>query len=325
MTNQQEISVTGASGHLGVCLIQTLLDRGYAVKALYRTTLPTISHPNLNWIQGSLDNSEVLHELISGTSTLIHCASIISLGNHSNEEVLKVNVDGTKAVINSCLKFSVDLIYISSSNAVQETIGNAVFNENRPYKTKNDFAYSYSKALAEQAILSAIKSENLKAFILRPTAIVGPPDNEPSHFGKTILELAKGKLPILTSGGYNIIDLRDLCKTITNSIELGTSGEVYLLAGHYKSVYEISKMANPSKNLIQIPIALLLWFLPILLFFNKVLKLNLPISKESLTTLKHAPKNMSSNKAKQQLNHKIRPTTETINDLVVWFKSTNKL
>lgn len=325
MTNQQKISVTGASGHLGIYLIQTLLDNGYAVKALYRNTLPTINHPNLYWTQGSLDNLEALLELISDTSTLIHCASIISLGNHSPEEVLKVNVDGTKSIIDLCLKLNIKLIYISSSNAVQETIGNVVFDENRPYKTKNDFTYSYSKALAELAVLSAVENNNLEAFILRPTAIVGPPDLSPSHFGASILEMAKGKLPIISTGGYNIVDLRDLCNTITNSIELGTSGEVYLLGGYYNSIYEISKLANPSKKMIQVPIGVLLSFLPVFLFFNKLLKLNLPISKESLTTLKTAPKNMSSEKAIQHLNHQIRPTSETITDLVDRFKTEHKL
>ncbi len=325
MTNHQQISITGASGHLGTVLIQTLLKAGYKVKGLYRNTPPTFSHTNLNWIQGSLDNSKSLHKLIVDSSTLIHCASIISLGNYSDDEVLKVNVDGTKTVLKICLELSVRMIYISSSNAVQETIDETIFDELRPYKTETDFAYSYSKAMAEHAVLSADRQQNIDAFIIRPSAIVGPPDFGPSHFGTTILELAKGKIPLITSGGYNIVDIRDLSNTIVNSISLGKSGEVYLVGGKYTSVFEISKLANPSKKLIQLPINVLLWFLPVLLLFNKTLKLNLPISKESLTTLKNAPKNMSSAKAIQHLNHQIRPISETINDLLDWFKTTDKL
>lgn len=325
MTNHQQISITGASGHLGTVLIQTLLKSGYKLKALYRNTPPTFSHTSLNWIQGSLDNSESLQDLLKNSSTLIHCASIISLGNHSDKEVLKVNVEGTKAVMDLCIEFGVRMIYISSSNAVQETIGETIFDELRPYKTESDFVYSYSKALAEQVVLLAVKQQNIDAFIIRPTAIVGPPDNTPSHFGTTILELAKGKIPLITSGGYNVVDNRDLCNTIVNSISLGKSGEVYLVGGHFNSVQQISKLANPSKRLIQIPINVLLWFLPIILLSNKLLKLNLPISKESLITLKNAPKNMSSKKAIQDLNHHIRPTSETITDLLDWFKTANKL
>lgn len=325
MKNQQTISVTGATGYMGYYLIQTLLNRNFRVKALYRNSSPDFKHPNLIWIKGSLKNSNSLLKLISESSSLIHCASIISIGNYSDKEVMKVNVDGTKTIIDLCVKLGVRLIYISSSNAVKETKGDEIFDENRPYKTKNDFAYSYSKALSEQAILASIKENNLKGFILRPSAIVGPPDYLPSYFGITIMEFAKGKIPAITSGGYNIVDLRDLCTTTVNSIEMGKNGEIYLVGGHYKSILQVSRFVNPLKKMIVIPIDVMIWFLPFILLLNKILKLELPISKESLITLKNAPTNMTSKKAIKELNHKIRPTSETIDDLIVWFKKENKL
>ena len=143
---------------------------------------------------------------------------MISIGNKNHEEVYRVNVAGTDTIINACIQFpTIRLIHISSSNAVKESKGNEIFNEDRPYKKADDFIYPYSKASAEQLVLKAVTAHNLDAIIIRPTSIVGPSDNKPSLLGQTILDLHLNKLPVITTGGYDLVDVRDLSQTIINS------------------------------------------------------------------------------------------------------------
>lgn len=321
--NKNTISVTGGSGHLGTCLIELLLHKGFTVNALYRNYLPPIKHPKLTWIQGDiLDKS--LNTFFQNSSTIIHCASLISLGNKDKHTVLKINVDGTQQVIDQCLKFNTKLIYISSSNAVLEPKSNEIFTEDRPYKTEKDFTYGYSKALAEQLVLKAIDKSNLDAFIIRPSAIVGPPDFKPSLFGKTIYDLSKGKLPAITNGGYNIIDVRDLSETIINSLKLGKSGEIYLVGGFYLSIKEIAAIANSKKIPVQLSINFLLFILPLIKVYQNFFNSDWPITKESLMVLKKAPKRLDASKAIQELKHSSRPVEQTIRDVISWFtKNTN--
>ena len=315
-----EIAVTGGTGHLGYCLIQNLLKNGYLLTALYHKRIPEFEHSNLSWIQGDITAHVSLELLVEKATVIIHCASVISIGDQDEKEVYRINVDGTKSILKACQDKKIRLIYISSSAAVKETINTMIFDENRPYKTEKDFCYDWSKALSEQLVLREVKERGLDALIIRPTAIVGPPDHRPSYFGQTIEDLALNNMPITVSGGYNVVDVRDVSQTIINSIELGSTGEIYLVGGFYIRLKQIAELLNPHKKYFSVPINLLIGLLPILKLYQKLFPLKWPITKESLVKVKRAPKKMDSSKAMKYLNHQIRPTSETIIDLMEWFK-----
>lgn len=320
MQENKTVSITGGTGHLGACLINMLLDQNYIVNALYVTKKPTIEHPNLKWVQGDITKPRSFDQLLDNSSVLIHSAGMISIGEKEEQKVYNINVNGTENAIYACINQNVKMIYISSSAAVVETKNNEVYNEDRPYKTENDFTYDWTKATAEKIVLDSVKNKNLDALIIRPTAIIGPPDNKPSHFGQTILDMANYKMPIITTGGYNLVDVRDLSQTIINSIDKGTKGEVYLVGGSYYSIKEIAKISNPNRYFFCMPLGFLISMVPLINLYKKMFPLPWPITKESLITLKLAPKNMDCSKARIQLNHNERPITETINDLLIWFK-----
>lgn len=321
MTKPQQISITGGSGHLGTCLIRLLLDQNFSVKALYKNHLPRINHPNLTWLEGDVTRKDCIEQLTENANILVHLASIISIGEKKREVVYNTNVYGTEVIINACSNKNIRLIYVSSSNAVKETKKNEVFDENRPYKTKGDFLYGYTKALSEQNILEAVRIKNLDAIILRPTSIIGPPDFMPSYFGQTILDLHYGDIPALTTGGYNLVDVRDVSQTIINSFTMGKTGEIYLVGGNYCSLKEIATMSNPKRKVFIIPLDLLIVWGPLISVINKIFKMRWPVTRESLIILKKAPKNVDSSKAISTLNHRIRTTQTTISDLIAWFKA----
>jgi len=325
MDKEKFISITGGAGHLGSCLIALLLKKNYCVNALYYHSKPTVIHPNLNWIKGDVLKPNTLKELLKNTSVLIHAASIISIGDKDESLVYDINVKGTEHLIDACINQNVKMIYISSCAAVIETKKKEVYTENRPYKTKDHFLYDWTKASAEKKVLKAIENFNLAAFIIRPTAIVGPPDHKPSHFGQSIIDMANYKIPFITTGGYNIVDVRDLSLTIINSIGSGKQGEIYLVGGNYFTIKQIAEIANPKKHFISIPIPLLIATIPFIKIAKKIFNSHWPISNESLTTLKLAPKQMDFFKAKTALNHSVRPINETIQDLLTWYRKKSNL
>lgn len=324
MLKTKKIAITGGSGHLGNCLIDQILSQGYLVNALYTTILPSKKHQNLTWIQGDICDIEVINYLVDDCTVLIHSAGLISIGNKNHDEVYRVNVNGTDTIIKACIQFpTIRLIHISSSNAVKESKENEIFNEDRPYKTANDFIYPYSKASAEQLVLKAVTAHNLDAIIIRPTSIVGPSDYKPSLLGQTILDLSLNKLPAITTGGYDLVDVRDLSQTIINSFYKGKKGSIYLVGGQYMTVKDIAIASNSTKIPTVISLNLLLLLMPLINIYQKLFLLKWPITKESLITLKLAPKNMDNSKAKNELNHKCRPINESIDDLKTWFKNNN--
>lgn len=324
LIKEKTISVTGGTGHLGINLIKELLLQGFVVKALIRHSSYPIVHENLRWIEGDLNNLTALEKLTDKCDAIVHAASAISLGEKKQDLVYEVNVTGTQNLLKTCLDKPIRFIYISSSTVVEDPINDEVFNENRSYRVDQSFYYAWTKALAEKQVLESEVKHNLDACIIRATAIIGPEDHAPSPFGKTIRDLNLGKLPFITQGGYNLIDVRDLSTTIVSSISRASKGGIYLVGGEYTSLVNLAKMANKTKIPSSLSIDFLFKLLPLIRLYEKLFPLKWPITKESLSTLKNAPKKMDCSKAIQELGHKNRPIQESINDLIVWFHKNNK-
>jgi len=324
LKNKKNISITGGTGHLGINLIKALLDREYQVKALIRHSSFPLNHPLLTWVKGDLNNQEALSQLSDKSDVIIHCASAISLGEMDHDIIYDINVNGTKNLIQSCLQKPIRFVYISSSTATEDPINYEVFDENRSYRNDKAFYYAWTKAQSEIQVLENVKKNDLDAIIIRPTAIVGPDDPGPSRFGRTILDLHRGKLPFITDGGYNMVDVRDLSQTIINSISMAKKGEIYLTGGDYISLKDLALIARPTKIPLLLPLDLLIKFLPVIKLYDKVFKIKWPINKESLITLKYAPKRMDCTKAIKELGHTNRTTRESVEDLIQWFKK-NKM
>ena len=319
------IAVTGSTGHLGSVLIPMLLEQGYWVSCLFRKDKLDLESSQINWVQGQLHESNRLESLLEGASVLIHCASLISVGVGNNKEVLSVNVEGTQNLIDLCLKKKIRLVYISSSTATLPAKGKKTLDAKSSRVSSQAFYYGWTKAQAEQKILEAVDEKGLEAHILRPTALLGPPDWKPSRFGRTIQDLYTGKLPLISSGGYDLLDIRDFSQTVINSLNKGRNGEIYLTGGKFYSLKKLASLVNPSRVPPVISIDLLLFILPLIRLYQKFVPLRWPINRESLMTIKRGPEIVDSSKAEKYLDHRTRPLEESINDLILWMKNTEKL
>lgn len=317
------ISVTGSTGHLGSVLIPMLLEQGYSIKCLYRNKKLPIKGHELTWVKGDMKDDAALSELLKGSEAVIHCAGIISVGEGNHDEVFEINVRGTERLIRQCLAKKARLIYISSTTATALNENKTVLNEESPLVETREFFYGWTKARAEELIHKAVSKENLDALVLRPTALIGPPDRGPSRFGKTILDLRAGRLPMISSGGYDMLDIRDFSQTVINSIKMGKAGCVYVTGGRYYSLKELALLINPDKIPPVISLDLLLGLLPLIELYEKIFPLRWPVNRESLLTLKKAPKKVDSSKAHHELRHHSRPLEQSIGDLVEWNEKSN--
>ena len=152
MNNKSTIALTGATGHLGSNLLHYLLEEGHQIKALYRDKVVPHHHKNLTWVKGDVNNVDALSQLIENASVIIHCASIISLGDVKKELVHEVNVKGTETLVQLCEKTQIRFIYISSSTVAEDSINDEEFDEKRPYKSDQKFYYAWTKILSEKII-----------------------------------------------------------------------------------------------------------------------------------------------------------------------------
>ena len=176
MSENLKIAVTGATGHLGRILVQDLVQKNYRPKCLYRKKVPHELKHHVEWMQGDLGSREQIRDFLKGMDVLIHCASVISVGESNKEEVFHVNVEAVETLVDICSTFGTKLIYISSSTATKDPEIGKTLKENSPYREDKEFYYAWTKARAELIIRTAWKEKDLKGCIIRPTALLGPPD-----------------------------------------------------------------------------------------------------------------------------------------------------
>ena len=323
--HNSRIAITGSTGHLGSVLIPMLVEQGYLLNCLYRKTRLTEDSSRVKWVQGDLRETEKMGSLFEDAETLIHCASVISIGEDNRDDVYQINIKATEKLIAQCVEKKIRMVYISSSTATVPDNPERVLDEKAPRVQSDEFYYGWTKARAEELVLSAVSDQGLDAIILRPTALLGPPDEQPSRFGRTILDLYTGKLPMISSGGYDLLDIRDFSQTVINSLEKAQKGEVFVTGGKFYSLKELAEAVNPSRVPPVISIDLLLVLLPVIRLYQKFVPLRWPINRESLMAIKQGPSRVDSSKAVEQLSHQFRPLQESVRDLIGWMKKNDKL
>ena len=321
---KETVGVTGATGHLGSKLCIDLVDLGYKVKAMHCNQSPSVDLSEVFWVKGNVLYEETIGAFVEGCDYVIHCAASISIDGDKDGSVQLINVEGTKNVLKCCVKHNVKrLIHVSSTHAVLEGPQASPFDESRPYKEKEHFAYDYSKACGEQFVLE-YAAEGLDAIVVRPSGIIGSPDDQPSLLGKAVIDMYNGKVPLLPEGGYNYIDLSDVSASIIAALTKGQKGEVYLLAGNYYSMKDFARLleevSGKEMPKIIVPSWFLLGLIPFVRFYSFVTGKPSSFTKESIVTLKLGHKNMRIDKAIKDLGHSPRPLKESLEELLNWFE-----
>ncbi len=317
-------AVTGASGHIGMCLCNYLLKEGFKVKALIHKNNTHLQNLNAELIEGDINDRNSINELCTNVDVVFHLAAIISIDKKDKKKVFKTNIDGTRLITNVCLEKSVSkLIHFSSIHALNSFPLNDVLDETRELITDVNTVYDFSKAEGERIVLNAVKS-GLDAVILNPTAVIGPFDYKPSYLGQALIKMYKNKLPMLINGGYDWVDVRDIAKAAINSIEKGRKGEKYLLSGNWLSLVELSKLIGEifnrktPKNIA--PFFLAKIGIPFIKIYSDIKGEEPLYTNSSLDILKNSNKFISSEKAQKELNYNSRPIRDTIKDTFEWFK-----
>ena len=113
-----KVAVTGASGHIGNCLVRELLNRGTEVKVLLHTFENSINTLNVQIVRGNVLDTEVLNRLCENVDVVYHLAAKIAIDRREKNLVYKVNIEGTQNLVESCIRKKVKkLIHFSSIHA----------------------------------------------------------------------------------------------------------------------------------------------------------------------------------------------------------------
>lgn len=175
------ILITGGAGFIGAALTRALIARGHHVTCLDlapgERLAPLRDAPDFGFVAADVRDEARLRPLVEACDFVFHLAAVVGVDEYSlrPEEVLDVNIAGTRAVMAACLHFDRPLIFSSSSEVYGANCGllNEVGGHHFGNLANSRWSYGLSKAIGEQYAV-ALARQGLRYAILRYFNVYGP-------------------------------------------------------------------------------------------------------------------------------------------------------
>lgn len=225
--------VTGATGFIGAHVAAALRDAGHEVRGLVRpggtpgTALPDGVEP----VHGDVRDPDAMRRAASGSDAIFHTAAVYSLSRRRAHELRSVNVDGTAVAIDIARQVGASLVHTSSVATMGIPSDGTHGDEETPQPASQVIgAYKRSKVDAESLVRRAAAT-GLEAYVVNPTAPIGPGDHRPTPTGRLVADAVAGRIPVYVDTGLNLVDVRDVAAGHLLVLEHGRPGRRYIL-GH---------------------------------------------------------------------------------------------
>ena len=165
-----KVLITGATGFLGKYVVKELKNNGYQVVAFGRNEKigKALIDSNVEFFKGDIENKEDLLRAFQGCSAVIHAAALSTVWGKWNN-FYKVNVLGTRNIVEICEKQGLKLVFVSSPSIYAGAKDQLDVKENEAPKENNLNFYIKSKIMAE----NIIKNSKLNYMIIRPRGLFG--------------------------------------------------------------------------------------------------------------------------------------------------------
>lgn len=234
-----KVLLTGATGFVGSEIARELVRNGHEVRVLVRKTskldgLKGVPHERF---EGDILDRASLDRALDGMEALIHTAANVSARRRDAALIDRVNVEGTRTVLDAAAaKPGLRVVYTSSIAAVGATEKPTLQNEESPWRSGDGYQYIDAKRRAEEFVLEHAK-RGMNVVILNPGMVLGPGD---VYLGSTrlVLEYLKGRLGWITDGGISFCDVRDVAKAHVAALTKGRAGERYIVASMNHTLHE---------------------------------------------------------------------------------------
>jgi len=322
----KNIFVTGGSGFLGSHILYKLAIEGYEPIAIKRkkSNLKNIQKlfsknnqdnlfNNIKWMNCDLEDFFSLERCLHKNDVVFHCAGFVSFNKKDKNKIYEINYIGTKNLINLCLKKSVSKFCHVSSIATLSNNGPKLIDENDWFTFSGKKShYAISKYLGEMEVWRGF-SEGLKGFIINPSLIIGPGDQN-SLFGKMTPKI-KNNTFFYPQGGTGFVDVRDVARIIITLAKNNMNHQRYIINSENlsfkKLLFLFAEITNGKKPTVKINNS-------IIGLFIKINKLINPYNNLSLSMMDFFKSNSKycNHKIKAELNYKFIPIKKSISDII---------
>lgn len=216
----QRVLLTGGAGFFGRHVCCRLLRHGHRVTVLDRLPAPawavTLGIP---WVQCDITDASAVARAVAGADSVVHAA--FAPPHRTPEELRRVNLDGTGAVLRAARQDGTAVVLVSST-IVERHVPPHPLLPSSPQSRLH--AYAWTRREAEQRALAAAE-EGVPVAVVRPKTFLGP--GAVGAFEVVLrLVLAGATVPVLGPGTnrYQLLDVRDFAAALELLVRVRTTG-----------------------------------------------------------------------------------------------------
>ncbi|HET8594071.1 MAG TPA: SDR family NAD(P)-dependent oxidoreductase [Intrasporangium sp.] len=237
-------AVTGATGFVGGELARQLAAEGHEVVALVRspTKASALTAGGVDLVPGDLDDTAALDQMLEGADGLFHVAGWYKLGERDSSPGQRVNVEGTRNVLEAARRAGTAKVVHTSTLAVNSDTKGRVVDETYRHRGPHLSEYDRTKAEAH-ALAEDYAAQGVPVVIVMPGGIYGPGDT--SQVGALLEQLVAGRRPMAPRGGGELTwaHVSDVARGHILAMERGVPGESYMICGDRATLAELLQLA----------------------------------------------------------------------------------
>jgi nucleoside-diphosphate-sugar epimerase len=236
--------VTGATGFVGGALVKNLRTQGHEVHASVRNPdkAKDLQDLGAKLFKGDVTDKESMREAMTGVDGVFHVAGWYKIGVKDKTEGERVNIQGTRNVLELMQELKIPKGVYTSSLVVNSDTKGEMKDESYHFTGQHLSEYDRTKAVAHDIASEFIK-HGLPLVIVMPGVIYGPGDT--SILRTNIQDFLNQKLPMLPSQtAYCWAHVDDIVQGHILAMEKGKIGETYIIAGEPYRVADAFKLAS---------------------------------------------------------------------------------
>jgi NAD dependent epimerase/dehydratase len=245
-----KVLVTGADGFIGSHLTETLVRKGYDVRAFVYYN----SFNSWGWLDycskdiagqfdvfsGDIRDPHGVKKAMEGCDAVLHLAALIGIpySYHSPDTYVDTNVKGTLNILQAARELDLQKVVHTSTS---EVYGTAIFvpiTEEHPLQGQSP--YSASKIGADQMAFSFYSSFETPVAIIRPFNTYGPRQSTRAVIPTIITQIAAGKKQIQLGATSPTRDFTFVEDTVEGFIKALHSDDIIGKVTNLGSGFEIS-------------------------------------------------------------------------------------
>ena len=239
--------VTGATGFIGGRVVRQLIQAGHKVIAVVRnpSQAQDLRKLGVDVRPGDVTVAESLWGPMTGVDGVFHIAGWYKIGTRARGEGERVNVVGTRNVLNAMKELHIPKgVYTSTLAVFSDTHGRLV-DETYHHDGKGPWLTEYdrTKWVAHYEVAEPMMREGLPLVIVQPGLNYGPGDT--SEVRPTFVRYLRRRLTALPKEtAYCWAHVEDTARGHLLAMDKGVAGESYIIAGPRHSLVEAFQIAE---------------------------------------------------------------------------------